>query len=36
MEGAEATTRKAHDLNRPMLIYAFSVVTMVLGKAPIF
>ena len=32
MEGIGATAKKAHNLSKPMLIYAFTVVTVVLGE----
>ena len=32
MEGVGATVKKAHNLSKPMLIYAFTVVTVVLGE----
>lgn len=33
MEGVGATVKKAHNLSKPMLIYAFTVVTVVLALA---
>ena len=32
MEGVAATTKRAHDLSKPRMIFAFTVVTVVLGK----
>ena len=32
MEGVGATAKKAHNLSKPMLINAFTAVTVVLGK----